>query len=355
MDHLGDEFQFRIITRDRDLGDTQPYSGIEPGKWIEVGKAQAYYLSPGQQNLWAIARLLRETPHDTVYLNCLVDWRFCTLPLLASRFRLTAKTRTVVAPRGVLSPQELSTKALKKRVFLAASNAINLHDNITWHAATDYEADCVRTTLGAVAKDIRIAPDLPRRLSPHPSPFVKERGQPMRIVFMSRIAPNKNLLFALDVLAEARTPIDFVIRGPIQDARYWADCQAKIKTLPDHVSASYGGLVEPDEIASVLAGFELMFLPTFGESYGHAIAEALQVGVPVLISDRTPWRGLQESGVGFDIPLGNKSDFVDAVKMMGGIEVGALERMRANCVDYANRMIDFRQTAKKSADLFIDA
>jgi len=39
------------------------------------------------------------------------------------------------------------------------------------------------------------------------------------------------------------------------------------------------------------------------ESFGHAIFEALAVGCPVLISDRTPWKNLQEKKAGWDLPL----------------------------------------------------
>ena len=39
------------------------------------------------------------------------------------------------------------------------------------------------------------------------------------------------------------------------------------------------------------------------------ISEALVSGCPVLISDQTPWRNLEEAGVGWDIPLGETERF----------------------------------------------
>jgi glycosyltransferase involved in cell wall biosynthesis len=50
-------------------------------------------------------------------------------------------------------------------------------------------------------------------------------------------------------------------------------------------------------------------LPTLGENYSHVICEALSAGCPVLISDRTPWRNLQDKGVGWDIPLEEEERF----------------------------------------------
>jgi glycosyltransferase involved in cell wall biosynthesis len=52
-----------------------------------------------------------------------------------------------------------------------------------------------------------------------------------------------------------------------------------------------------------------LFLPSLGENFGHVIVEALSAGCPILISDRTPWRGLAERGVGWDLPLEDPAGF----------------------------------------------
>ena len=46
VEQLGDEFHFRIITRDRDFGERQAYSDTAANQWQPVGKAQVNYLSP---------------------------------------------------------------------------------------------------------------------------------------------------------------------------------------------------------------------------------------------------------------------------------------------------------------------
>jgi glycosyltransferase involved in cell wall biosynthesis len=54
-------------------------------------------------------------------------------------------------------------------------------------------------------------------------------------------------------------------------------------------------------------------MTTWGENFGHAIAEALQHGKPVIISDRTPWRNLRDVQAGWDLPL-QESSFVAVLK-----------------------------------------
>jgi glycosyltransferase involved in cell wall biosynthesis len=54
----------------------------------------------------------------------------------------------------------------------------------------------------------------------------------------------------------------------------------------------------------------LFVLPTLGESFGHAIFEALAVGCPVLISNQTPWINLAEQKAGCELPI-EKSLFLE--------------------------------------------
>ena len=49
----------------------------------------------------------------------------------------------------------------------------------------------------------------------------------LRAVFASRIAPMKNLLFLLEVLARCRGDIHLDIIGPPEDAAYWATCPGR--------------------------------------------------------------------------------------------------------------------------------
>jgi glycosyltransferase involved in cell wall biosynthesis len=64
-------------------------------------------------------------------------------------------------------------------------------------------------------------------------------------------------------------------------------------------------------------------LPTRGENFGHAILDALAAGVPVLISDKTPFENLEHHGAGWSFPLSEHGPFVErieAVAAMGGDE-----------------------------------
>ena len=110
--------------------------------------------------------------------------------------------------------------------------------------------------------------------------------------------------------------------------------------MPGNVQVSYAGEVEHQDVARTLARHDLFLLPTRGENYGHVIQEALTAGLPVLISDQTPWRDLEQHGVGWALPLDDPSAFarmIDAVAAWPPEQAQAVrERARAYARDKAN-------------------
>ena len=137
---------------------------------------------------------------------------------------------------------------------------------------------------------------------------------PMKVVYLARISKDKNIPFAFEVLSRVNALIQFDVYGPIEDLDIWRQCQIQIAALPSNIKVSYKGVVEKEEVQKILSTFDLFFMPTFAENYGHSIAESLSVGTPVLISDNTPWRNLVELGLGWDINLLEKERFVEVVE-----------------------------------------
>ena len=145
--------------------------------------------------------------------------------------------------------------------------------------------------------------------------FYKYTNQ-LKLCFLGRISPVKNLDFALAVLNEIGYDVSLDIFGPIENEDYWSECKRLIKKLPRNIVINYNGSLNYNEVKSIFLKFHFLFLPTFGENFGHSIFESLSMGCPVLISNRTPWRDLQKDKCGFDLPLPNKSKFCDAINYL---------------------------------------
>ena len=120
---------------------------------------------------------------------------------------------------------------------------------------------------------------------------------PLRIVFLSRISPMKNLSFLLRVLQKVNFPIQLSIYGPKEDLSYWKECLYLIDQLPSNIKLLIGDQVPYKQVKSILQKHDVFVLPTLGENFGHIIIEALIAGVPVIISDKTFWESDEEGAL----------------------------------------------------------
>jgi glycosyltransferase involved in cell wall biosynthesis len=350
VEALGDELEFLIVTRDRDFDDQTSYPGVDAGTWVRCGRGLVCYLPRWQVNWLGIWRVLRSAQHDVLYLNSVFSPVFTVGALLLRRFGLLASRPTIVAARGEFSPGALHLKRLKKRLFLIVAKRLGLYRGVIWQASSDLEREDIRSTISfsaklytahhvVVAHPIVVAPDLLGRSIPTWQPSAKQGGC-TRVVFCSRISRKKNLAYALRVLRTVSVPVEFDIIGPIDDAKYWKECETLIRSMPRHVRARHLGVLPNEQVHRVLSGYDLFFLPTLGENFGHAILEALSSGVPVLISDQTPWRSLRERGAGWDLPLEATVRFREAIEACAAMSPAEGAALRAGATLFARAVME---------------
>jgi len=118
VDQLSDCFQFLIVTRDRDFEDSHPYDSVKIGVWTHQGKAQIFYIPKSQWGIWYISRILRETPHDILYLNSFFSPWMIGLSLLLRHLKQLTPVSVVLAPRGEFSPGAMEIKGRKKKLYI---------------------------------------------------------------------------------------------------------------------------------------------------------------------------------------------------------------------------------------------
>lgn len=339
VEALGDTLDFRIVTSDRDASDASPYPHLADARqWVEVGKAKVLYLDRSRMTVAKVAHVMRSTPHDTLYLNSFLDPVFTARPLVARRLGLAPRSRCVIAPRGEFSAGALKLKAGKKRAYIAAMRAVGLYNDLHWQASSPWEAEDIKRVAGRLATDIRVAPNLFAGAAAEGHHTPRPAGEPLRLVFLSRISPMKNLDFVLQVLGQVSVPVQLDIYGQSDDEVYWARCKAMIDALPLHVVVRSCGLVDHSDVIDTLARYDALFLPTRGENYGHAIVESLAAGTPVLISDATPWRDLQTLGIGWDLPLSDPSSFVRCIEQLAGMQSDTYLDYRRRAAAFAAKL-----------------
>ncbi len=289
-----DDIETSMLTRDRDLGCSDPYPGLS-GRWSRVGRTNVFYLGVRRLGHWrSLWRSLRAGRFDLLYVNSV--WStFSILPIAAARLGLLRVGRVLVAPRGEFGPAALRVHRLRKRIFLAAWRWMLQDRRVLWHATTPVEANDIRRVLpraqiGVVA--------VSRGPEPEQAPAELPATHHARLVFIGRISPMKNLDLVLAALAFVPVPVRLDIYGPVEDEAYWQRCREHLAELPESVAVSYQGELPPEQVRATFARYDAFVLPTRGENYGNAIAESLSACCPVLCSDRTPWTAVLRDGGG---------------------------------------------------------
>lgn len=303
--------EIEIITSAYDLNETSPLN-IPLNTWHSTAEARILYLTHEHLNYKYISALLKEKNYDAVYFNSLFSVPFTLGPLWFYKFQ-HQKPKLVLAPRGMLGAGALSIKPLKKSFFLAISKAIGLYKSIHWHATAEEEKQEIAQHFKPFS--IAVIPNIAKSSSLTWDTIASQKRSTahVRFLFCSRISPKKNLLSVLQYFQHIKSPYTLSIVGPSDDIEYAKLCTDYVAEHKlNHIH--FLGEKRPDELESIYLNHDVFILPTRHENFGHVIIEAMLHGCPVILSDQTPWRNLQEKNIGWDLPLEHESAFIKAIE-----------------------------------------
>ncbi|WP_341720193.1 glycosyltransferase [Micromonospora sp. FIMYZ51] len=318
LDTLAPDVRLALVTSDRDFGCRQPYPGLS-GRWRTWSRCRVFYLNrrslPQWFRLWRAQRAAG--PYDLLYLNSAWDPVFSILPVLATVLGLVSAQRILIAPRGEFSAGALGIRGRKKRLFLAVWRRVLRRRDVLWHATNHSEAASIRALIPDAEIVLRANDTL---LPAEPLPPVDHGDSRLRLVFISRISPMKNLDLALRSMASVTRPLIFDIYGPVDDRSHWKECQRLIGNLPATVTVSYHGPLDPAEVPTTFARYDAFVLPTRGENFGHVIAESLSASCPVVCSAQTPWTDVLRHGGGVVLPELSEAELGRVIEAMAATD-----------------------------------
>ena len=216
----------------------------------------------------------------------------------------------ILRPLGTLDPADLQKKKQLKQIYGLLLEKPNLAGAAGVHFTSTEEAK-VSERYGTQTKDlvIPLGVDLPSHL-PAKGTARQQLGIksdcPL-ILFMSRIDPKKGLdllLPALEKLQATELDFHFVLAGANpQDADYENEIKHTIEKSSLAKQTSITGFVQGELKLALLQDADLFVLPSYYENFGIAVAEAMAMGIPVVISDRVHiWQDIQTANAGWVTP-----------------------------------------------------
>jgi glycosyltransferase involved in cell wall biosynthesis len=326
---LKHEYEFYVLTSIYDLGENQPYGGIEANEWHDRDGVFVKYMDRRALTMPSIKGNIREINPDLVYLNSMFSWLFTIVPLrLANRMGV----KVVIAPRGMLGEASLRIKPHKKKVFIRLAKLLRLYSKVTWHASSPVEERDIINVFGKKSR-VMIAQNLPAMTVHNTEAVLAQKNKDsIRFIFVGRIARIKNIDLAIRAIKQVKSSkqLRFDIFGFAEDESY---LESFSKELRNHgnLTISYNGMLDASQVAAECAAANFMLMPTKHENYGHAIVEAWGNGCPVIISRFTPWKNLRDENLGWDVDITKEENLVSAIQQAVDLDFTSYLSMAAAC------------------------
>jgi glycosyltransferase involved in cell wall biosynthesis len=337
MSLLKSDFDFYLITTNRDLGSHECYDKIVADQWRDLDHIHYYYFSETELTGSNLLKLLNTLAPDLIYLNSFWSYYF-SIGLVRAKSKGLVKPPVLLAPRGMLGKGALGLKSFKKQAYLFVAKRMGWYSAITFHATQEQEKKDILSKFPSA--QIHVAPNI------NASAAVENKSQKLpgelKLFFLSRVDRVKNLHMALEVLQSvpANCKIEYDIFGNLENTAYWNECEALIKQLPAHITVTYKGELPFHEVQQTICRYQFLFLPTLNENFGHSIVESLLCGCPAIISDQTPWNDLEAQHAGYAIPLNEKQRFVDALIKSAALDQEQFSQKSNAAMDYIRKKID---------------
>lgn len=324
-----------VFTKNRDFNESKPYKNIKFGPINKNNRVKVYY--EPNFSFYRILKFIYSTKPDFIWLNSYFSILSIKV-LIISKF-ISLNKPIVLSVRGELSQKSLSFKSYKKRLYIGFFGVFLNSPKIIFHVTSIDEKKCVKDLFPEA--EIFQIPNIPNVPKKYNMPLFKKNY--LRVIYLSRITPKKNLLFALKILMNKNINVHkivFDIYGTIEDPVYFKKCLAVMKNQPKNIQIKYRGEIKPSNVYTTLINYNCFFLPTYNENYGHSIVEAMQVGLVPLISDQTPWFFKHRLDGGFSINLNNKDKFIDSINWLGSLTPNEYKKISINSMKYISKKND---------------
>ncbi|MBL4593618.1 MAG: glycosyltransferase [Flavobacteriales bacterium] len=347
VNSLYHEFDFYIITSDRDIDDKTPYKNQQFNQWIKKTNYHIVYLSEIERKLF-VSETLEKNEYSKIYFNSLYSKNYTLEPIQLIK-KLKVTSGVIIAPRGMLGKGALKIKPIKKKVFLILTKNIGFFKEVTWHATDREESKDIKKAFGKKSQIIT-TPNI--SILNFDKKEISKTKNELQLVFFSRISPKKNLFYTLEILKKIDLQnLTLTIYGTLEDENYWKKCQEFI--TENKLNVQYLGELNPNQVNNTLSNYHLLFFPTLHENYGHVIVEALTAGCGLIISTNTPWRALNRINVGWDINLTDSNKFIEVIKGCYNMNQEEYNTIRNNCYEFIKTEIEKQNAVELTKKMFL--
>jgi glycosyltransferase involved in cell wall biosynthesis len=135
------------------------------------------------------------------------------------------------------------------------------------------------------------------------------------ILFLSRIHPEKGLMYLVKAwhnVCEHFPNWNLLIVGPKFDIKYYKKVHTYVKKYNLISRFHFMGMLIGEKKLDCYNASSLFVLPSYGESFGNVIAEAMAAKLPIITTKKTPWEKIEKYDAGWWVEL-NLENIISAL------------------------------------------
>lgn len=302
-------------------------------------------LLDGGLNAGKIEEFFANNTFDIVQMQSLWDLEYHKLAKICRRHHVPY----IMTPRGMLEPWSLSQKKWKKKAAMMLYQRRDLNRAACIYTTSDLEAEHIREI--GIKAPCSIIPNgidtsnYPCRQDPS---VVKKQ-----VLFLSRIHPKKGievLLAAWKRIIDTHPGWSLLIVGNGEES-YIQSLKVKVKEMSLSDSVRICPPVFGKDKIALYQSSAFFVLPSFSENFGMVIAEALSCGVPVITTDNTPWKLLNETRTGWCISL-SEDNLVKSMDEALSMDPDTLYQMGLKGNKEVYERFDYHSVAERNLGLY---
>lgn len=260
----------------------------------------SHFRCPGLEGVWGVRRAVEkaidEIRPDLVHVHSI--WQLSLhQAVVAARCK---DVPYIIAPRGSIEVWSLRQKWLKKKLGLWLYQGRDLKRAVAIHVTAESEAEQARK-LG-LGQRLILSPNGVNVPDSLPDWRQHEDGF-RRAVFVSRIHYKKGLLNLVDAWARVRPQGWKMEIVGTDEVGYQRTVEERVAKHGLQDAFIFTGPLDDSQKWEAYRRADFFFLPTHSENFGIVVAEALYAGLPVVTTNGTPWRELQERNCGMWIDV----------------------------------------------------
>ncbi len=343
---IKNDFEIYIISQNHEVGDSKPLPGITDG-WNEFDFGKVFYCPYGKHASKDIYPLIEEIKPDVIYQNSFFSHNH-VLPVLKYK-KKHKEVGIVIAPRGEICENRFKQGYLKKSVYTKALRMLGYMKNVYLQATGDEELRDMVKYMGVPAERIYNINNFSYADESQIKPIPKEKGD-LKLCYIARIQDTKNLLYGVERLKNIKGNVTYDIYGPIENREYYDKCFAV--ELPENVKLNYCGSVDHEDVGKTVSKYHAYYMPTIGENYGHSIVEGMIHKRPIIISDTTPWNGINQANGGCALPLSAPEKFEQAIEAFCDMEQAEYDLICDNAKAFIDSKLKIDEIIKQYIDCF---